>query len=76
MFEGKYNKAIDALRKVLDAPENLAKAFVPNYRAWLGIVESLAGHADAARIDLARAHEELAVLRAEGDKGPAESRAI
>ena len=70
MMDGKYGEAIDALRKVLDAPENLAKAFVPTYRAWLGIVESLAGHADNARIDLTRAHEELAALRAEGDTGP------
>ena len=69
MFEGKYDKAIDTLRKALDAPENLAKELAPSYRAWLGIVESLAGHADAARIELARAHEELAVLRAEGDTG-------
>ena len=70
MFEGKYDDAIDALRKVLAAPENLAKAFVPSYRAWLGIVESLVGHADNARIDLTRAHEQLAALRGEGDKGP------
>jgi TolB-like protein/Tfp pilus assembly protein PilF len=69
MFEGKYDKAIDTLRKALDAPENLAKELAPSYRAWLGIVESLAGHADAAKIELARAHEELAVLRAEGDTG-------
>ena len=55
---------------MLATPDNLAKEFIPSYRAWLGIVESLAGHTDAAKIDLARAQEELAALRAEGDKGP------
>ena len=70
MIEGKYDDAINALRKVLDAPENVTKAYLPNYRAWLGIVESLAGRADEAKIDLARAHEELATLRAEGNKDP------
>jgi TolB-like protein/Tfp pilus assembly protein PilF len=69
MVEGKYGKAIDALRKVLAAPDDLSREFTPNYRAWLGIVESLAGHTDA-RVDLARAHEELTALRAGGDKGP------
>ena len=70
MLTGKYSEAIDALRKVLDAPENLAKAFVPNYHAWLGIIESLAGHADTARTNLTSAHDKLATLRAEGDKDP------
>jgi TolB-like protein/Flp pilus assembly protein TadD len=70
MFAGQLDKAIDALHKVMAAPQNLPKEFIPNYRAWLGIIESLADRAEAAKADLQRAHEELAQRRAEGDKGP------
>ena len=70
MFAREYGAAIDALHKVLATPENLPPAFVPSYRAWLGIVEVLAGRAPEARMDLMRANEELAKLRANGDKGP------
>jgi TolB-like protein/Tfp pilus assembly protein PilF len=68
LFNGKYNEAIDALRKILAPPEN--RLFAPNYYAWLGIVESLAGRPDAAKADLERAHAELTRQRADGDKGP------
>ena len=75
MLTGKYSEAIDVLRKVLEAPENFAKAFVPTYRAWLGTVESLAGHADAAKIDLARAPRSWPRSVRKATKGR-ESRAI
>jgi TolB-like protein/Tfp pilus assembly protein PilF len=70
IFAGKLGEAIDALHKVLATPQNFPKEFAPSYRAWLGIVESLANRAEAAQADLQRAHAELTELRAKGDKGP------
>ena len=70
MLERKFDEAIEALRKVLAAPENLPKSFVPSYRVWLGMVELLAGQADAGRADIDRGHQELLQLRMDGNKGP------
>lgn len=69
MFVRQYSEAFAALQRVLAAPQDLPTSFVPTYRAWLGIVESLAGQTEAARLELTRAREALTLLRAKGDKG-------
>ncbi|MEO8043326.1 MAG: tetratricopeptide repeat protein [Spartobacteria bacterium] len=68
LFLRQYDQAIQVLRPLLAAPENLPQSFVSDYRASLGIAEALAGQREAATSDLSRAREELLALRAQGDK--------
>jgi TolB-like protein/Tfp pilus assembly protein PilF len=63
-----YARAIEVLRQLHKAPENLPPTFVSHYRASLGMMEALAGQSEAAKIDLLRAREELVALRAQGDE--------
>jgi TolB-like protein/Tfp pilus assembly protein PilF len=66
-----YGKAIEALRRILAAPENLSPVFIGGYRALLGTAEKLAGNAAAAQHELSRARDELDALVAAGDRNPA-----
>ncbi len=68
MFLRQYADAIRALRQALATPEALPKSYAASFRVWLGMIESLAGHADAAKAELWQARRTLEALRAEGDK--------
>ena len=70
LYLRKFEEATKTLRAVLDAPSEYAKAFLPNYRAWLGAAESIAGDVAAAKSDLLQAQTELRALNAGGDRGP------
>lgn len=61
-----YPKAMLALRNAIAAPEQVPALLVPSFHAWLGIAEALAGLADAAKLDLGRARDGLATIRAQG----------
>ena len=64
-----FDQAIEVLRGLLAAPQDLPPGPVSNYRASLGLVEALAGQRDAAQRDLSRAFAELSARRAQGDDG-------
>ncbi|CAN5673746.1 hypothetical protein BH20VER1_BH20VER1_06680 [soil metagenome] len=65
-----YGRAIEALRRVLAEPEDLAPVLIASYRALLGTAEKLAGNASAAQQELSRARAELDALVASGDRNP------
>ncbi|MBA2430519.1 MAG: tetratricopeptide repeat protein [Chthoniobacterales bacterium] len=65
-----YGRAIEALRRVLAAPEDLAPVFIASYRGRLGAAEKLAGNASAAQRELSRARDELDALVTAGDRNP------
>jgi len=69
MLARQFADAIQALRHVLDGPEQLPKPFLASYRGLLGMVEKLGGNIAAAQVELAQAREELMALRAQGDTG-------
>jgi TolB-like protein/Tfp pilus assembly protein PilF len=71
IFSRQDGEALAVLRRLLAAPEKLPEGLPPTYRAWLGIVEGLAGQAaEPARADLAQARDQLAAIRAQGDTAP------
>jgi TolB-like protein/Tfp pilus assembly protein PilF len=69
MFLRQYDEAIRETQHVIDGVEKLPKAFVASYRAWLGIVRTLAGDIATAKSDLNQARDELVSIRAQGDTG-------
>ena len=63
-----YDTAINVLRGLLAAPQDIPVSTISNYRAALGIVEALAGQIEAAQADLSRAYAELSAERTRGDQ--------
>jgi TolB-like protein/Tfp pilus assembly protein PilF len=68
MFVRQYGEAIRTLRDVLAAPEQAPKPYLPIFRVWLGMLESLAGNPDTAKTELSQARDELIALRTQGDR--------
>ncbi len=65
----RYDEATRVLRHTLAAPGAISPVLRQNYRASLGMIETLNGPTAEAKRDLTTARDELATLRAGGDKG-------